>query len=69
MRVAFSASGSSLEGNATLVIPQVAASEKGKAQTLSVSEGGCKVRIYAFRVRESTIVLIAEGAGKHHPRG
>ena len=42
-RVAFSSSVCSFEGNAILVIPLVAASEKGKAQTRFFGNGGCKI--------------------------
>jgi len=42
--VAFSSSVCSFEGNAALVIPRVAASEKGKAQTRVLGLWGCKMR-------------------------
>ena len=42
--VAFHSSVCSFEWNATLVIPRVAASEKGKAQTEAFGLRGCKMR-------------------------
>ncbi len=42
--VAFHSSVCSFEWNATLVIPRVAASEKGKAQTVVFGLRGCKIR-------------------------